>query len=122
MTEIPNESIPFADIEDDDERLEQLRAMIEKQLLLTFEAKEIDEETYRRLSIGLCEINGDPFDWFTLLLLELNEAIEATILDKLVIADEFINEISSTDPRYEKVVAKYERLHERFRKSREWSA
>lgn len=119
MTKTPNEYLPFADIEDDQETIDRLQRMVEKQINLSYEAKELDEMTYRRMCHEVCEIEGDPFDHFTRIMREVQEAAEIAILDRLVIGDEFIESITPEDPRYTVAVNKYERLHEQFRRMKE---
>lgn len=112
------ESLPFADT-DDEEVIERLRIMVETQLNLSYKAKEMNEMTYRRLSHEVCEINGDPFDHFTRIMREVQEAAEIALLDRLVIGEEFIESITPEDPRYTVAVTKFERLHEQFRRMKE---
>jgi hypothetical protein len=115
MTKTPNESIPFADIDDHDEEIEGLQSMVERIINGAFGAKQMDELTYRRLSIEAREIVGDPYDHLTRILKEAHESVEIALLDRLVIGDEFIDSLSPDDPRYTVAVSKYERLHEQYR-------
>lgn len=121
MTKRPNESIPFADTEDE-EALERFRGAVEFHLNSCYRDGEIDEDNYRRLSIAVCEVHGDPYDYFGGIMREIVELHEANLLDRIITADEFINSIEKEDPRYVRAVAKYERLHKKFRESKGMSA
>lgn len=119
MTRKLNESIPFADIEDE-EAINRIQSSTEMLLNSAFESKELDELTYRRLSIEVREVHGDPYDWFNRIIHEHIDALETNMLDRLIKADEYINAIGPDNPKYGKAVDKYERLHDQFRRSKEW--
>lgn len=117
MTEPHNESLPFADT---DEFEGETKSTIERLLTGAFEAKTIDEVTYRRLSASVHEVDGNVFDYFVRLLDEFMEAGEAALLDRIMKGAEFIDSLSPDDHRREKAVKKYDTLCEQFQNQRDW--
>lgn len=114
MTEIRNEYLPFADIEDDPLDVIQRRA--EDSINQAFETQEIDENTYRRLVIEVNEVHGEPHAYFIGILKKVLDAMEITTIERIEKGAEFIESIGVDDPRYEIAVAKYEKLHEKLRR------
>lgn len=108
MTGIHRESLPFETIDSDG--IDEIQTMVENVINGAYEHKDIDEVSYRRLTVEVNEVHGDPHDYFNGVLQRTLDAMEIMTLEQIQKGAQFIDSITTEDPRYERAMKKYDRL------------
>lgn len=98
------------------------QALLDRLLTKAFEANEIDEVSYRRLSAMTCDSENweDVFEHFESMLSQFLEAAYNHLLGRIVQGAEFIESLKPQDKRREAAMRKYDSLIEQNQKLRKW--
>lgn len=90
--------------------IDEIQTMVEQVIKGAYKHKDIDEVSYRRLTVEANEVHGDPHDYFNGVLQRTLDAMEIMTLEQIQKGAQFIDSIAAEDPRYERAMKKYDRL------------
>lgn len=103
--------LPFTE---EPNQIDEIQKMVERVIKGAYEHKDIDELAYRRLTVEVNEVRGDPHDYFNGVPRRTLDAMEIMTLEQIQRGAEFINGITTDDPRYERAMKRYDMLCEKL--------
>lgn len=109
-------------LEDIREYIRDKQETLDRILTGAFEANQIDEVTYRRLSGEMCEglTWDEAFHHFETVLQDFIESAYHHHLGRLVEGGKFIDNLPKGDKRYDAAMQKYDRIEEQITRISGW--
>lgn len=103
--------LPFTE---EPNQIDEIQTMVEQVIEGAYEHKDIDEVSYRRLTVEVNEVHGDTHDYFNGVLQRTLDAMEIMTLERIRKGAEFIESLTPDDPRYDRAMQKYDKLVEKL--------